>query len=371
MGNSQRVRIGLREIAAMPPNSIMWDTEVRGFVTRRQFSDLITFSVVYRTREGTQRWQKLERFRVFTPHIARQEAIRVLRARALGQDPAGEKMALRSGPTVSDLCHEYQQRDNGKKPGTIRSDNSRIKLHIKPKLGKLKVATLTSEQVEDFMRSLSPGSAGRTIGLLGAMFNFAVKRKLRPDNPCKGIEKPREAKRNRRLSEAEYAQLGSALKGGVLSDIFLFLAVTGCRSGEARDLRWLELDLERSIVTLGDTKTGVSVRPLSNIAIEIIKRQKQNDSPYVFDYGHGRPANSLRTYWLKLGMDNTIVPHVLRHSFASLGADLGLADSTIAGLIGHKQQSMTSRYLHLDKTLISAANIVSVETMRLMKINLS
>ena len=184
---------------------------------------------------------------------------------------------------------------------------------------------------------------------------------------CSGIEKPKEVKRNRRLSEAEYAQLGAALKGGVLSDIFLFLAVTGFRSGEARNLRWSELDLERSIVTLGDTKTGVSVRPLSNIAIEIIQRQSRANE-YVFDYGHGRPVNSLRTYWLKLGMDKSIVPHVLRHSFASLGADLGLADSTIAGLIGHKQQSMTSRYLHLDRALVSAANIVAQETVRLMRI---
>ena len=51
----------------------------------------------------------------------------------------------------------------------------------------------------------------------------------------------------------------------------------------------------------------------------------------------------------------------------SLAADLGLADSTIAGLIGHKQQSMTSRYLHLDKVLVSAANTVASETMRLMQ----
>jgi integrase len=156
--------------------------------------------------------------------------------------------------TVAELCDEYQQRDNGKKPGTIRSDNSRIKLHIKPKLGKFRVASITSEQVEDFMRSLSLGSAGRTIGLLGAMFNYAVKRKLVAVNPVRGIEKPKDVKRNRRLSEGEYAQLGASLNGGVLSDIFLFLAVTGFRSGEARNLRWSELDLERSIVTLGRHK---------------------------------------------------------------------------------------------------------------------
>ena len=48
-------------------------------------------------------------------------------------------------------------------------------------------------------------------------------------------------------------------------------------------------------------------------------------------------------------------------------SDLGLADSTIAGLIGHKQQSITSRYLHLDKTLITSANIVAAETLKLMR----
>jgi integrase len=144
--------------------------------------------------------------------------------------------------------------------------------------------------------------------------------------------------------------------------------VTGFRSGEVKNLRWDECDFERNIVTLSDTKTGRSIRPLSNIAIEIIKRQKHRGTPYVFDYGHGKPIVNLRTHWLRLKMSRTIVPHVLRHSFASLGADLGLADSTIAGLIGHRQQSMTSRYLHLDKALVSAANIVAAETIKLMKI---
>jgi integrase len=367
MGNSYRVRIGTREIAAMQPNTILWDQEVRGFVARRQFSDIITFSVVYRTKENVQRWQKLERFPILTPHLARQEAIRVLRAKALGQDPAGEKMALRTGMTVAQLCDEYTARENGKKPATIKSDNSRIKLHIKPKLGKLRVASVTGEQVEDFMHSLSRGSAARTVSLLSVMFSYAVKRKLVTVNPCKGLEMPADVTRNRRLSDAEYAQLGSALKGGMISDIFLLLAVTGFRSSEAKNLRWSECDFERNIVTLDDTKTGVSVRPLSNIAIEIIKRQKRSGAPYVFDYGHGKPIDQLRHHWLRLKMQRDVTPHVLRHSFASLAADLGLADSSIAGLIGHKQQSMTSRYLHLDKTLISAANIVAAETLRLMR----
>jgi integrase len=66
-------------------------------------------------------------------------------------------------------------------------------------------------------------------------------------------------------------------------------------------------------------------------------------------------------------MSRDVTPHTLRHSFASLEADLGLPDNTIAGLLGHARSSITSRYIHLDKALIAAADQVAGETMRLMQ----
>ena len=270
-----KTKIGIKVIEAMQPHSIIWDTLVPGFNVRRQNSAVVTFSIVYRTLEGTQRWQRLGRYGVWTPDQARKEAQRVLRARDPGEDPAGARMALRNSMTVAQLCDEYSARENGKKPATVKSDNSRITLHIKPKLGKLKIATVTGEQIEDFMHSMSLGSQGRVIGLLGAIFSYAVKRKLVTQNPVRAVEKPKETKRNRRLSDAEYAQLGASLNGNMVSDIFRLLAVTGWRSSEAKNLKWPECDLERNIATLGDTKTGVSVRSLSTVALEIIKSQKQ------------------------------------------------------------------------------------------------
>jgi integrase len=141
------------------------------------------------------------------------------------------------------------------------------------------------------------------------------------------------------------------------------LAVSGWRTSEATNLKWAELDLERKIAILTDTKTGISARPLSTIAVEIIRSQPQNDI-YVF----GKPLSKLRHYWVQLQMPSDITPHTLRHSFASLAADLGLADHTIAGLLGHARQSITSRYMHLaDKALIEAADLVACETTRLMR----
>lgn len=367
MGTSYRVRITQKEIAAMEPNSVLWDLEVRGFCARRQFSNVITYSVIFRDKkDGRQHWYKLDRHPILTAHMARQEAIQVLRAVRLGDNPSSERRAQRSGMTVAELCDEYQQKVNGKKASTIKSDKSRIENHIRPRLGKMRVASIATETIEDFTNGVSAGSRRRVIGLLGAMFSYAIKRKLRPDNPVRGIEKPPEVRRTRRLSNGEYHQFGDALDGTLTSDIFLLIAVTGWRSGEVKNLRWSECDLERQIATLGDTKSGVSIRPLSGAAIEIIKRQARA-SEFAFTYQHGRPVNSLHHAWAKLGLDREITPHVLRHSFASLAADLGFADSTIAGLIGHAQRSMTSRYLHLDKTLIVAADAVAVETLRLMR----
>jgi integrase len=361
-------KIGSREILAMQPGTIIWDDVVRGFNARRQFSEIVTFSVYFRTQEGQQRFFKIGRFPVFTPTEARKQAIRILQNVALGKDPSAERQALRSAPTISELCDEYSAKMSGKKATTIKSDNSRIKQHIKPKIGRLKVTSITRDQIEEFMHSMSPQSGKRTVALLGAILTYAVKRKLRPDNPVHGIEKPKDNKRMRRLSVAEYAQLGSALNGdNVARDIFHLLVVSGWRSGEARLLKFSELDLDRRIATLGDTKSGQSVRPLSNAAIEIIQEQKRT-SEYVFGLHNGQPLNKLDYHWSRLGLDKTITPHTLRHSFASLAADMLIPDHLISGLLGHARNSVTSRYTHLsDRALIETADRVAEATLKLMR----
>jgi integrase len=69
--------------------------------------------------------------------------------------------------------------------------------------------------------------------------------------------------------------------------------------------------------------------------------------------------------WLrisKLGdLPADITPHTLRHSFASLVADLGYSDPTIATLLGHKTHSIINRYVHsADAVLLAAADELHV-----------
>ena len=144
-----------------------------------------------------------------------------------------------------------------------------------------------------------------------------------------------------------------------------YIALSGWRTSEARFLKHSEIDLDRNLASLSDTKTGPSVRPLSSATIEIIKRQ-QITGEYVFAL-QGKPFYNIHHLWRALGLAKDITQHTLRHSFASLSADMGYSDNVIAGMLGHSRSSVTSRYVHLEASLIKAADAVAKETLRVMR----
>jgi integrase len=125
------------------------------------------------------------------------------------------------------------------------------------------------------------------------------------------------------------------------------------------------------VARLADTKTGASLRPLSNAACAVIQSQPRNgDVVFASSLGN-MPIVGHRKTWLKItklgDLPADITPHVLRHSFASLAADLGYNEPTIATLLGHKTHSISSRYMHsAGAVLLTAADAVANATTKLM-----
>jgi integrase len=410
---AERKRIGLREVRALGPGEIIWDAAVSGFHARRQRGSAVTYAVFYRTKEGRQRWNKIGRHGApWTPEMARDEAIRILGSVADGVDPAAERRAGRNATTVSQLCDLYlidaeagrvlTRSKEPKKASTLAIDKGRVDRHIKPLLGELAVISVTRDDVERFLHEVAEGrTAGRTktakrrglarvtggrtaatraVGLLGAIFTYAMRRRMRPDNPVHGAERFADRERNRRLSDDEYAGLGGALRKAEAAAFWppaiavaRFLTLTGWRSGEALGLRWSEVDLVRRTATLADTKTGRSIRPLSHAACDVLKGLPRTTSEHVFPASRGGAGTTLhfKKFWPRIaklgGLPADITPHVLRHSFTSLAADLGYSEPTIAALVGHKGRSVTSRYVHsADTVLLAAADAVADRTAELM-----
>jgi integrase len=405
--------ITLRTIGAIPRNATVWDEgkgAVTGFGARRQKGDAVAYVVKYRTADGRQRWATIGRHGApWTPDLARAEARRLLGEAAKGGDPAATKREARKAATVAELCDIYLEsceagrvltrRQTTKKASTIVGDKGRIERHIKPLLGALKVAAVTRGDIERFRDGVTEGAtaariktgkhglarvtggrgtATRAMGFLGAVFSFAIRRGLRTDNPVHGVERHAYEQRNRRLSEAEYAALGEALRTmpetawPIAVAATKFLALTGWRRGEMLVLKWSEVDLATRTARLADTKTGASLRPLSREACDVLRElPRLGELAFPASVGADKPMRGFHKVWLRvakraaLGAD--VTPHVLRHSFASIAADLGFSELTIAALIGHKKGSVTSKYAHhADAVLLQAADAVSDRIAELM-----
>jgi integrase len=403
-----RRRIGLRDVRGLQLGETIWDAAVPGFGARRQKSDAVAYVVFYRTADRRQRWHTIGRHGApWTPDTAREEARRILGAVAKGTDPAAEKQARRRFVSISQLCERYLadatsgrllvRSGRPKKPLTLASDRGRIEGHIIPLLGHLPVAAVTKRDVEQFMHSVAAGEtarsrktrprgvskvrggrgvAARAVSLLGAIFAYSIDHHMRTDNPAHRVRKFAENRRERRLAEAEYAALGAGLRDAEETmwppavACLRFLALTGWRSGEALALRWKEVDLERRTAILPDTKSGRSMRPLSRAACDLLAAiPRSDDAALVFPASRGDGLMTgfkkfVRRIILSVGLSPDVTPHVLRHSFASLAADLGYSEPTIAALVGHKGHTVTSRYVHsADAVLLAAADAVARETM--------
>jgi integrase len=405
-------RIGLKDIRALKQGEIIWDGVVGGFHARRQQSKTVSYIVVYRTAEGRQRWQTIGRHgSPWTPDTARDAAKRILGQVVEGADPAAEKRAKRNAATVSELCDLYiadaeagrllTRRKVAKKASTIATDKGRVERHIKPLLGSMKVAAVTREDVDGFMHAVAEGrtvakiktakkrglanvrggkgTASRTVGLLGAIFSYAVRHRMRPDNPVRGVTRFADGRRERRMSDAEYKMLGTGLKKAAREQVWpaavaatRFLALTGWRSGEALALRWNEVDIARRTASLGDTKTGRSMRPISLAARNVLRSlRRSGDLAFPASRGEGQ-MTGFPKLWARIAklskLPADVTPHTLRHSFASLAGDLGYSETTIAALLGHKGRSITSRYVHsADAVLLAAADAVANRTWQLMR----
>jgi integrase len=402
-------RLTKKILDALIPKShdvFVWDSEIRGLGVRLKPSGTKTFFVQYRNKFSRTRRLVIGQYGVLTVELAREMARERLVEVIKGEDPSAERKAVRNAYTVGDLCNWYLlEAESGRllsrkrkpiKASTLERDRSCIERHVTPLVGRHALEGLTRADIQRFHADIvlgktaarrngrggnttgGQGAAARTLTLLHSIFEHGIRLGITEVNPARGIRKAAPNVKDRRLSAEEIKRFGSALAQLTEENenptglaAIRFVALTGFRRSEALLLEKNWIDEDFRSIRFPDTKTGKQTRIIGQAAAQEIKlQQRRSRSNYVFpaDFGDGSFVGLPRVLGrvLRRARIEGVSLHTLRHTFASLAAEMGFTELTIAGLLGHASRGVTQRYIHIDEALVLAADKVSARMRQLL-----
>lgn len=383
-----KVKLTKRSVEAFEPQDKTYtvrDAELGGFSLRVYSNGRRAFFYRYRVGGGRGapiREPKIGDFGPVTVDqargIAKDWAAEVRR----GGDPMAVRQLEREAPRVSALFDRYlaEHAAKRKKASSQRNDTRMIEKRLRPHFGKMRVKDVSRQKIRAYHSSLeeTPYEANRQLALLSKIFTFAADELEwieRGDHPAKGVQRFKETKRRRYLSQAEMARLGEALSKAEEGELerpisaytvamLRLVVLTGARHSEILTLRWSEVNLERGCLELSDSKTGAKEVFLPPAARQLLSElPRQSDNPYVIiGKKPGSHMVNVKDSWAVIrkaaDLDDVRI-HDLRHTFASLGARAGMSLPLIGALLGHRSPQTTARYAHLaDDPLRDAAETI-------------
>ncbi|MCL2158083.1 MAG: site-specific integrase [Oscillospiraceae bacterium] len=252
-----------------------------------------------------------------------------------------------------------------------------IEKHVKPAIGKIKLSKLNAAQIQGIYNGLAKegkyNMAGKTNVVLSQALTMALKVNLVPANPNTACVVPKKAQAKiAAMSKEEQALFENACRDNVYGRALLFLLQTGLRVGELIALMWEDYDEDSGTISVNKTavrvsaptgnknktevmvnppktQTGERVIPLSKRAIDIMGKQKNDESKntIIFSSAAGTMLDerNLRREIANIASATKIKTHltlhVLRHTFATRMAEKGANVKALSKILGHSTIQMT------------------------------
>ena len=285
--------------------------------------------------------------------------------------------------TVAELCDRFLLEYTRPKIKDLASYRSHVGKRLRrclPHIGDRLADSVTPQELAKLRdvlgRKLSPTSVRDALTALGTAFNWGVANKLVPQNPARGLERPRYTPSIDYYSREEatiiLASADERAGSGVLLDVALAACVrlamlTGMRKGELLGLRWRDLDLgtrrltvARSYDTLPKSGKARHLR-LPVDCVPALHRWRAVCPPSadgtVFPHhrgvipGWGDSTHALLGLPALLAAAGIRCPahpwHACRHSFASHYMMAGGNILALQKILGHSDVTMTMIYAHL------------------------
>ena len=187
------------------------------------------------------------------------------------------------------------------------------------------------------------------------IYTIAIRNKLVRGNPVKEVKLLREDNEvTRVLSKRDEQKLLEAASPHIRAIIICALE-TGMRLGEILDLKWENVDLQASLITVVRTKTGKKRTIPTNDRLRRVLRDRINTgiAAPVFWLKDGKRLTDIKTGYKaalrRAGLSHKKYRfHDLRHTFATRLIERGADPFTVQQLLGHATITTTQRYAHPD-----------------------
>ena len=239
--------------------------------------------------------------------------------------------------------------------------------------GETSLNNLQNTHIRRFIANLhGKGLGGKSIARMlsswRGFFDYLVQRHGFTNNPVIGLRAPKSAKTlPQALSIEQAVKLVDIDDDGVLSvrdhAILELFYSSGLRLSELVNLNIDQLDFGEGTITVTGKGNKTRIVPLGSHAIEAIQKWLKNRTDLliknpaekaVFIGLQGRRISArniqyrLKEWSIKQGINSSVHPHMLRHSFASHVLQSSGDLRAVQEMLGHANISTTQVYTHLD-----------------------
>lgn len=253
-----------------------------------------------------------------------------------------------------------------RKSRSVTQYQNRLDVHLLPRYRDTALTAISKPIVMDLRDELAlkfaPATANGILACLSSAYTYFVDRQWVGANPCRGVkqvENPEDGY-NWIQTEAEANRLLAACNDE-LRDMVAVALGAGIRQSEMLHLRWDDVQLDRRLIRVcrgrhGTVKSGkVRHVPILDAVLPVLRRRSLNraGAGLVFPAPSGRvrTATGLRDAFnralTRAGLDESLVWHDLRHTFASWWMAGGGCIFKLSRILGHSSLKMTLRYAHL------------------------
>ncbi len=248
-------------------------------------------------------------------------------------------------------------------PFTLRVVSASLVL---PHLQDIHVQSITTQGIKDYLASscegLKPSSLAHRIRFIRSLFRWLHEEGHIPVNPAAKIKEPKVGKRIPKfLTEREIEHLREACHTPMEKALFEFMFSTGCRIGEIvyidrNCINWS--DRSAIVRGKGDKEREVYFNIRCDIWLKRYVQERLDQDPAIFvtERVPHRISIAQMRYVIKriskrAGIDKTIHPHQLRHSYATHLLNNGAPLDVIQSLLGHEKSEKTRIYAQLSGKL--------------------